>query len=830
MTRLFCRKTLGLLTFLMLFWMLAYPQSADSSAQIQIPDIKTDTFFEKIEQLGHEEAMQSLKKFKDGRRSIHNRKILDEIDKTTQLARIALRKGVDTLSLNVELDRTQMNIDLARDGIFDNKGTAQTYRNLTTSSSIVEELQYRLLKRKEQLDPYTAELVDYKDRIDSLSSDSSIYVFPSDYANRAKYLQKLIVVARSVNPIDSALNHAILNLQENQARLDGMLFDLQSIHEEMDRYQQDLARHFLGPEFPGIWEEARYSRPFPEILRFSLVKATLALDFYLTENIFRLLLVLLMIGLATLFLHNLKKRSNEESLAPDDPRGHLLLRYPFFSAMVIVLSLFQFIFFNPPIIFSSWLWLLAAISLSILFRKYISNYWMRFWWIMILFFILAMAINTLLQASRTERWMMLALSAVGAIYGLKLLLRDSHPDLKEKRILYFIGFMVIMEISSFFANIFGRFNLSKALMISGFFGVIIAILFLWTIRLINEGLRVAAKAYKGPHKKLFYIDFNRIGEKVPAIFYVLLVFGWLLLLGRNFYAFRQLVQPLNNFLTEEITVGDYHFTVKGVFVFFAVILGAMLTSRVISLFADEPDVSTNPIATGSKPKATLGSWLLVARIIIISLGLFLAFAAAGIPLDRITIIFGALSVGIGLGLQGLVTNLVSGLIIAFEKPVNVGDMIEVHGTFGTMKSIGFRSSIIVTRDGSCLIIPNGDILSQHLVNWTMGKGRRRMNVNVGVAYGTDLEKVRNLLLSLLENHDKVMTNPAPVVILKEFNSSSIDVDLFFWVADLREAFKIKSEVIINVDTAFKQNNITIPFPQTDVHIKSEVINPDPAKD
>jgi small-conductance mechanosensitive channel len=166
------------------------------------------------------------------------------------------------------------------------------------------------------------------------------------------------------------------------------------------------------------------------------------------------------------------------------------------------------------------------------------------------------------------------------------------------------------------------------------------------------------------------------------------------------------------------------------------------------------------------------------------MGLFLAIAATGVPVDRITIILGALSVGVGLGLQALVNNLVSGLIIAFEKPVNVGDQVEIEGRSGRIKSIGFRSSIVSTFDGADVIIPNGDLLKAHLVNWTLGKSRRRADLPVGVAFGTDLQKTKKLLEELMAEDKRILPYPSPVVLFQQFSSSSIDIKLFFWTKPL----------------------------------------------
>ena len=329
-----------------------------------------------------------------------------------------------------------------------------------------------------------------------------------------------------------------------------------------------------------------------------------------------------------------------------------------------------------------------------------------------------------------------------------------------------------------------------------------------------NALTLASLVYEVPDKKFFYINFKKLGNKVPTVFYVLLVIGWSILLGRNFYISSAISEPINDFFYGERTVGLYSFTVISVLIFFMILVLATLISKIVSFFASE---STDDPAT---KKSGIGSWLLLVRIGIISIGVFLAFAAAGISMDRITIVIGALGVGIGFGLQTLVNNLVSGLIISFEKPVNVGDIVEIGNRSGIMKSIGFRSSVVYTWDGADVVIPNGDLLNQHLVNWTLGNRRRRVDILLGVAYGTDLEKAKQILENLAKNDDRVLQAPAPAVLIKEFSNSSINLRLLIWVDDFMEWTNVQSDIISAIDIAFKENNIVIPFPQQDVHIRS----------
>ncbi len=210
--------------------------------------------------------------------------------------------------------------------------------------------------------------------------------------------------------------------------------------------------------------------------------------------------------------------------------------------------------------------------------------------------------------------------------------------------------------------------------------------------------------------------------------------------------------------------------------------------------------------------------MLLIRLTVFVVGFFVAITAAGIPMDRVTIIIGALGVGIGFGLQNIVNNLVSGVILAFEKPVQVGDIIEVSGKTGTIKEIGIRSSKISQGDGSELIVPNGDLISQHVVNWTLSDNNRQVELVVGVAYGTDIAKVEKLLKEILSSREDIMQTPAPSVLLHNFSDSAVDFKLLFWAADIGTWARLKSGVMSEIYTKFTEQGIEIPHPKRDIQV------------
>lgn len=759
---------------------------------------------------------ESAGDFESDRTEMAQDRALDIIRKSLQKATLYLKGGIDTLGFAQQLTDLEKDFGVASDGVLTQKGTAQTNRNLFATANIINELLNKTLAIRNNLAIHHETLSAFRFQLDSLSNNPVLFKFPKDSANTVKYLQHLVVMAYQVSPIDSSIKIAAANVRTLLNRTDMIALKLQTGLEEVHLYQRKMAIGVFNREFGNIWDPAGYARPFSEILTQAKAKGELNLMFFAGNNSGKLIAVLLLIITSYIYLRSLKTIYIEKGLLNVNFDGQLVLRYPQLSAMIIVINIFQFIFISPPFILSLLFWTVAAFSLSVIFRNYINRYWYRVWMIMFVLFLICACDNLILQASRTERWLMFFISLSGFLVGVTVLLKGRRSTLREKWMIYTIGLMTLIECGAVWANVFGRYNLAKTLMVTGYLNVVIAILFLWTVRLINEGLYLAFNVYTRQEKKLFYLNFERVGNRAPTFFYVALVIGWFILFGRNFAGFSYIAGPLQDFFTREHSIGDYTFTINKLLLFLVIIAIAVMVSRVVSFFASDGHIATDKNNVNSK--RGVGSWLLLIRISILGIGSFLAIAAAGIPMDRLTIILGALGVGIGFGLQTLVNNLVSGLIIAFEKPVNVGDIVEIGGQGGTMKSIGFRSSVISTWDGADLIMPNGDLLSSHLTNWTLGGSHKRLSILISVAYDSDLNKVRKVLAGILDKEERIHQHPAPVVQYEQFSNSSIDVRIYFWARQMKEAGDTRSDLIIAIQTAFAAQGINIPIPQQDVYV------------
>jgi len=265
----------------------------------------------------------------------------------------------------------------------------------------------------------------------------------------------------------------------------------------------------------------------------------------------------------------------------------------------------------------------------------------------------------------------------------------------------------------------------------------------------------------------------------------------------------------------ELKAGALSISLGDVLAFGATIIAAVMIARLIIVLLEE-DVYPR-LQLGRGVPFAISS---VIKYALITVGFLLAVGAMGIGMDRITILLGAFGVGLGFGLQTIINNFVSGMILVFERPVQVGDSIEVGGVKGRITRIGIRSSTIRTFDGADVTVPNGTLLSDALTNWTMTDRLRRLEVSVGVAYGTDPDNVIRLLQQALAEQEGLLDQPAPMILFTGFGDSSLDFVVRAWVADNDIYVSTQSDLALKVNRILTENGIEIPFPQRDLHLRS----------
>ena len=212
----------------------------------------------------------------------------------------------------------------------------------------------------------------------------------------------------------------------------------------------------------------------------------------------------------------------------------------------------------------------------------------------------------------------------------------------------------------------------------------------------------------------------------------------------------------------------------------------------------------------------------IIKYIVVLIGTIVIIQSNGINLSTLTLLIGGLGIGIGFGLQNIANNLVSGIIILFERPLKVGDRIEIGVTHGKVSKISLLATTILTNDNISIIVPNSEFISSRVINWSHNDDKIRFHVSVQIAYKHDFEEVRLLLLEVAAEDPNVLDDPKPDVRLEEFQNSAIKCTLLVWSSTLMQRQgRLKSNINRAISKKFRENNIEIPFPQMDVKIKPE---------
>jgi potassium-dependent mechanosensitive channel len=358
--------------------------------------------------------------------------------------------------------------------------------------------------------------------------------------------------------------------------------------------------------------------------------------------------------------------------------------------------------------------------------------------------------------------------------------------------------------AAFLANIFGYVNLGNLLGIIFLRSAYIAAMFYTAIRII-EGLMVIALQVR-PLGSLRVISLHRqmIQRRTCQVLEFLAFLLWLNVLLSFFGLRTPLIATTVAALNANLAIGSFSITPGHILAFLTTVWASFLVSKFLRFVLEEDVYHHLHLARGIPYAIST-----MLHYLILLLGFFVALGALGIDLTKVTILAGAFTVGIGFGLQNVINNFVSGVILLFERPIKVGDVIEVGGNVGEVSRIGIRASVIRTADGSEVIVPNGSLISSQVTNWTFSDRKRAVEVSVNVVGGADHQRVVELLKSTAAAHPGVAKEPLPQVYVLNFSAGAVTFQLRAWTDRNEEWAQLRSDLSVAVNDALAREKIAI---------------------
>ncbi|MBD3872295.1 MAG: mechanosensitive ion channel [Acidobacteria bacterium] len=495
-----------------------------------------------------------------------------------------------------------------------------------------------------------------------------------------------------------------------------------------------------------------------------------------------------------------------------------VLDRPVAAAFVITLVLGGLIHPHAPSAWKDFLGLILLFALLRILPQMLPRTLLPGAYLIALLYFLDRVVKLAPDGNLVNRLALLLLSVVGAgvcVWFLRTIdrLGSAVPERWRRAIIFFTRLAFVAFVIGVLANIIGSVAFATLITLGMLGSVFLAVLFWVAAVLLRAVVRVVLLTRIARKFGVVRLHADTVRRVLFRVITASAVVAWVVFSLQDFDILDATIAQVLKVFEFEISIGDFSIVVDDILIFFLVIWLSLKISQLLRFVLD-----TDVLPRMDLPRGVPGAITRLTHYVIIVAGVVIAATAAGLDFSKLTLIVGALGVGIGFGLQNVVNNFVSGLILLFERPVRVGDKVQVGQLSGTVKNIGMRASIVGTWEGAEVIVPNANLISSEVVNWTLSDDRRRMEIPAGVAYGTDPTRVIELFIGLARDHPDVLDDPEPKAIFTGFGASSLDFELRAWTTG--DFVAVASDLRVGINRALADAGIEIPFPQQDLHLRT----------
>ena len=626
---------------------------------------------------------------------------------------------------------------------------------------------------------------------------------PSQLENKLTRLNKKWMRTDSIvkNNIES-INVLQVNAADNAMNLSNML---NIIDKKLDRAKPQL----FGLEVEHIWhiekEDSLVSDPAKALNILS--SENKAIGYYMSQTTGKKEITFFLAILIFTWLFSkrkLLKTINEKNDVYHFIHIHYLNSHPYLSMMVLLLCLMPFFDAYAPTSYIAAEYVLLLATVSGIFFKKAKHSYLFFWFALVVLFIVNTLTYLLIEPTWFARIWMLAIHITILIISFSFYKNIPKQSSYYKWIKPAIFISMTLTVLAVICNMLGRFSLSGILGFSAIFAitqVLILPVFVDTVVEIILLQLLGSRLKKGVNAP-FDCEIVTNKVRIPLLWISLIL--WTIMLTSNLNIFHTISNAVVESLTVVRSIGSVSFKLISVLLFFAIIWFAHILQRLISFFFGETGSEAEDVSTVTKGQH---SRLLITRLLVLIAGYLLAIAVSGLPIDKLTFLLGALGLGIGMGLQGVVNNFVSGIILIFDGSLQIGDEIEVNGQAGRVKEIGLRASTLHTAEGAEVIIPNGSILSQNIVNWTFSNDQKRVTLTFSLTgKEMDANMVNEVINTTLKEVPNIIVKRNPVILYTKVTSETLSLTVRCWSA-IGNADQVQSEAMLQLSAAFAAKNI-----------------------
>jgi small-conductance mechanosensitive channel len=632
----------------------------------------------------------------------------------------------------------------------------------------------------------------------------------------SKVIESIDEVIETINSITININIRMDSLFLIQKKITDQALIIDDVINEIVIKQENLQSNYFIIDSPNIWNAK------DSISTLSIVKATVyesvkhdssALWEYLMRNRSSFFSqIFFLIALLFLFIYlNYKWIKNMDPQKSNlDKNTFVILSNPIASVLAIGVLISSFLYTNsPPFLGEITIVVILASAVYLLPKLTVKR--LR---LLLFLLLLLLLLNLAGNYIGVKAFIVRLVSILSALVVVFILIdfrynksfKNFYNRKRSKLLSSLIYLFLILSVFGFVANIIGSVNLADFVYQGVMLSMVFAAITWLAVEIFVDVTLLLTR--EDPDKEISTISSFKllIQKRLRSVLYLGGFILWIYLTLIGFSVIKYVINSFTKLMEVKWVIGELTISLGGIISFLIIIIITVIITKIISNLFRDDWIENTALPKGSSPAISI-----VLRIIVTTLGFYLAAASAGIDLSQFGFILGALSVGIGFGLQSVVLNFIAGLILAFERPIHVGDKIEVDMEFGIVTEIGIRASKVKTWAGTEVIIPNGDLVSKKVVNYTLSDEKRRFKIPFRTAIDTDPEQVILILTNIATMHPNTLKEKAPKTYFWGYGDTSLDFFLYFWT-EFDVGMRTRSEIMLEAHKELKAAGIQLAIP------------------
>ena len=714
--------------------------------------------------------------------------------------------GYDTHDIDDNMAEVDSNLELIEQNVSIYNNVLDV-KNLQMFQVLLESLHERLSDWRSTLFGYDHQLLAMSSELTSYRNDTLLREIMEDTVFTAEYATEINDVKDKMKAAKLSISSSQYDLKLRQVNVSNLYFETIDLQNRIHDMLRKISLKATGKEYAFIWDSGNDSlvvrREAGIVVKKSYVGQGKILGYYFKKSRLDMLWMLACAALFFVWVHmNFRALTRAGS---EVPRSFVFAgRFPLAPTLALMFCIAPFFDLHPPTAYVQIMELGLVLALSVLLRKIWTRPLYRLWLATAVFFVVFSAMGLVLVPTPGFRWSLLALNAVSVLFGLIWLRQLRREKVAFDHMVRLVTLIfIVFNITAVFANMYGRLSVAKILSVTGIYGLTQIIGLTVFIRVLVEGVHLQTLVNKMKGGLMGKLNFRRIEKQITNLLVAVSVVIWVIVCLVSLNLYNPAFDAVLEFLTKQRLIGTTEFKIGNILLFVGILYVSYLFQMGVGSLYGREESTWDPELKKS------ASRLAITRLLLLVGGFMLAVAASGLPMDKITIVLGALGVGIGLGLQTIVNNLVSGVILIFEQPFRIGDYIETGDKKGRVVDIGIRSSKILMEEGAEIIMPNADLLSGRVINWTLRNDHVRIELQLALAAGPKLEDVREVALAVLKQEEHVVMAAAPEILLVGMTEKTMMLRVTVWIDDVHRTKNMQSQLLDAICKALDEKGMKL---------------------